>query len=267
MEGLEDCMQWSKHVTGYEVLDDGVRAIFADGGKSDIGSMLIAGDGVRSAVAQQLSAGKLKVYDTGTNLIHGSAPTSAFKGMGEGVFALHDDSRPDGRVFLITNVRPEDMDDPTIEFGWTMGGQPGVIEAPNNDLSIIGQPAADIAKSLTSQWHPKFRPMFEQMNSAEAGFWKVTCSSPVAIAEWKNEPRVTLIGDSVHSMTPAGGIGADTAMRDSALLGRLLGEAGGYKEGVTEAYEREMRVYGLEAVKMSYETARKMIRINDLTAM
>ena len=73
--------------------------------------------------------------------------------------------------------------------------------------------------------------------------------------EWPNDPRVTLIGDAVHSMTPAAGIGANTAVRDSALLGRLLREAGGYKPGVTAAYEKEMRVYGSEAVHESYSTA------------
>ena len=60
----------------------------------------------------------------------------------------------------------------------------------------------------------------------------------------------------MHSMTPAGGIGANTAVRDSALLGRLLAaEAGGCENGVTAAYEREMRVYASEAVKASYGQA------------
>ena len=44
-------------------------------------------------------------------------------------------------------------------------------------------------------------------------------------------------------------------MRDSALLGRLLGEAGGYADGVTKAYEKEMRVYASEAVAHSYGQA------------
>jgi 2-polyprenyl-6-methoxyphenol hydroxylase-like FAD-dependent oxidoreductase len=93
------------------------------------------------------------------------------------------------------------------------------------------------------------------MDENEAAFWKITCSSPEGVPEWPNDPRVTLIGDAVHAMTPAGGNGANTATRDSALLGRLLAEAGGYKEGVTEAYEKEMRVYASQAVKQSYAQA------------
>ncbi|KAK0643181.1 hypothetical protein B0T16DRAFT_429900 [Cercophora newfieldiana] len=254
-EGCEDNIEWSKNVTGYELTGDGVRAIFSDGTKSEEGSLLVGGEGIYSKVARQLSGGKLKVYDTGARGIHGQAPSTAFKGLGEGVFRLRDDTRPDGAIFIITNIRPGDKDDPNVEFGWTMGGQPGVIRAPNDDYSIVGKEAAKIAKDLTKNWHPRFKPLFDQMDEANAAFWKITCSTPSGVPEWPNEPRVTVIGDAVHSMTPAGGIGANTAVRDSALLGRLLREAGGYAPGVTAEYEKEMRVYGSEAVHQSYSTA------------
>jgi 2-polyprenyl-6-methoxyphenol hydroxylase-like FAD-dependent oxidoreductase len=254
-EGCEEHIEWSKEVTGYELTDDGVRATFADGTKSVEGSLLVGGEGIRSRVAQQLSGGKLKVYDTGARGIHGQAPTTAFKGLGEGVFILRDETRPNGTVNIVTNVRPEDMDDPNIHFGWTMMGQPGVISPPNENYTIVGKPAADIAKSLTKDWHPRFKPLLDHMNEPEAAFWKITCSTPSGVPEWPNEPRVTVIGDAAHSMTPAGGIGANTAVRDSALLGRLLREAGGYQPGVTAAYEKEMRVYGSEAVHQSYSSA------------
>ncbi|KAK3986998.1 hypothetical protein QBC44DRAFT_332314 [Cladorrhinum sp. PSN332] len=258
-EGLGGDIEWGKQVVGYEKNDDsgeeGVRAVFADGTKSSWGSMLIGGEGIYSKVAKQLSGGKLKVYDTGARGIHGQAPTTAFKGLGEGVFRLKDETNEHGSTFLITNVRPGDMDDPSVQFGWTMGGEPGVIRAPNDDYSIVGKTAADMAKDLTKNWHAKFRPLFDEMSVADAAFWKITCSTPSGVPEWPNDPRVTVIGDAVHSMTPAGGIGANTAVRDSALLGRLLREAGGYQPGVTAAYEKQMRVYASEAVHQSYSTA------------
>ncbi len=254
-EGCEEHIEWSKHVTGYELTGDGVKAIFADGTKSLEGSMLVGGEGIYSKIARQVSGGKLKVYDTGARGIHGQAPSRAFKSLGEGVFRFRDGTRPDGAVFAITNVRPGDMDDPDIQFGWTMGGQPGVIHAPNDDYTIVGKQAADIAKSLTKNWHPRFKSLFDEMNESEAAFWKITCSTPSGVPEWPNEPRVTVIGDAAHSMTPAGGTGANTAVRDSALLGRLLREAGGYQPGVTAAYEKEMRVYASEAVYQSYSNA------------
>ena len=262
MSGCESFIHWSHRVTSYELTSSGVRAVFADGSKSVEGEMLVGGEGIYSKVAKQLSQGRLKVYDTGARGIHGQAPTTAFKGLGEGVWRLTDDSNPNGRVFLITNVRPGDMDNPNVQFGWTMGAQPGVIRAPNDDYSMIGTPAAEIAKALTANWHPRLKPLFEEMAESEAAFWKITCSTPTGVPEWRNEPRVTVIGDAAHSMTPAGGIGANTAVRDSALLGRLLTEAGGYKSGVTAAYEREMRVYASEAVKASYGMAKAQFGIS-----
>ncbi|KAF2819256.1 FAD/NAD(P)-binding domain-containing protein [Ophiobolus disseminans] len=255
MEGCEENVRWSSHIKGYESNSEGVRAIFADGSKSEEGSMLIGGEGIKSAVAKQLTNGAIKVYDMGSRGIHGQAPTTAFKGLGEGVFRITDDSQPNGKVFLMTNVRTQDKDNPDIVFGWTMGGAPGVINAPNDNYTITGKVAADIAKDLTKNWHPRLQPLFEHMQENEAAFWKITCSNPEGVPEWTNEPRVTLIGDAVHAMTPAGGNGANTAVRDAALLGKLLAEAGGYQGGVTAQYEREMRVYGSEAVKQSYAHA------------
>ncbi|EAT76192.1 hypothetical protein HBH56_247920 [Parastagonospora nodorum] len=256
MEGCEDHIRWSSHIKGYEKTDEGVRAVFADGSKSEEGSMLIGGEGIKSAVAKQLTNGAIKVYDLGSRGIHGQAPTSAFKDLGEGVFRMVDEkSKPGGKVFLITNVRAQDKDNPDVIFGWTLGGSPGMVKAPNDNYTITGKPAADIAKALTKNWHPRVKPLFDNMQESEAAFWKITCSSPDGVPEWPSDPRVTVVGDAVHAMTPAGGNGANTAVRDAALLGRLLAESGGYKAGLTEAYEKEMRVYASEAVKQSYAQA------------
>ncbi|KAI0870137.1 hypothetical protein GGS24DRAFT_123341 [Hypoxylon argillaceum] len=261
LSGCEEFVDWGHQVVGYESTASGVRAIFADGSKSIEGELLVGGEGLYSRVAEQLSGGKLKVYDTGARGIHGQAPSTAFKGLGEGVWRIADNSRTDGRVFIITNIRPGERDDPNVVFGWTMGAQPGVIRPPNDDYTITGATAANIAKDITKDWHPRLRPLFEQMVDSEAAFWKITCSTPSGVPEWPNDPRVTVIGDAVHSMTPAGGIGANTAVRDSALLGKLLAEAGGFSDGVTAAYEKEMRVYGSEAVATSYGLARSQFGI------
>jgi 2-polyprenyl-6-methoxyphenol hydroxylase-like FAD-dependent oxidoreductase len=263
LDGLEDNVRWGHQVKSYEKTSDGVRLVFADGSKSEEGSMLIGGEGHKSEVARQLTNGAIKVYDLGARGIHGQAPTTAFKGLGEGVFVMMDDKTQanGGKVFLITNVRANDMDNPDVNFGWTMGGSPGVLKAPNDDDTITGPLAAQIAKSLTSHWHERVKPLFDNMIESEAAFWKITCSSPEGVPEWPNDSRVTLVGDAVHAMTPAGGNGANTAVRDSALLGRLIAEAwergdADHWAGVTEAYEQEMRVYGSEAVKASYEQAK-----------
>lgn len=127
LEGCEPYVKFGHQVTGYELTANGVKAVFKDGSKSEEGDMLVAGEGIYSKVAKQVSDGKLKTFDTGARGIHGQAPTTAFKQLGEGVWRLLDESNPDGKVFAITNVRPGDMDDPNIEFGWTMGDHKKIL--------------------------------------------------------------------------------------------------------------------------------------------
>jgi 2-polyprenyl-6-methoxyphenol hydroxylase-like FAD-dependent oxidoreductase len=261
-EGIEESTVFGAQVVGYALQEEGVVARFADGTTSPIGFLLVGADGVRSVITKQLTKGALKVYDTGARAIHGSSPIAAFEGLGTGVYSIRDDTREGGRIALITNtVRREK----TPSFGWVLVGSPGSFSAPNDDFSVTGKPAADLSRQLTARWHDRLRPIFEEQIDDEAVFLKMSTSSPDGVPEWDNEPRVTLIGDAVHAMTPAGGVGANTALRDAALLGRLIADAGGWKERLTAEYEREMRAYASPNVKMSFERASRMFTITELT--
>jgi 2-polyprenyl-6-methoxyphenol hydroxylase-like FAD-dependent oxidoreductase len=261
-EGIEEVTFFGTQVVGYTLQEDGVVARFADGTTSPLGLLLVGADGVRSVITKQLTKDALKVYDTGARVIHGSSPVSAFEGLGTGVFSIRDDTRESGRIALITNTVRKQQ---TASFGWVLVGSPGTFSAPNDDFSVTGKPAADLSRALTAGWHDRLRPIFEGQIDDEAAFLKMSTSSPDGVPEWNNEPRVTLIGDAVHAMTPAGGVGANTALKDAALLGRLLADAGDWKEGLTEKYEREMRVYASANVKMSFERASRLFAFTELT--
>lgn len=65
----------------------------------------------------------------------------------------------------------------------------------------------------------------------------------------------------------AGGVGANTALRDAELLGRLIRDrAVSVREAnsdVTERYEKEMRTYASQNVKDSFGFAAKQFGIPD----
>lgn len=252
LKGLEKNICWSHHITGYEKTVEGVRLTFADGSRSEEGSLLVGGEGVRSAVANQLSDGKLKKFDTGGRGIHGFTLPDAAKDIPPAVYRIIDNSHSNGRLFCLVGVAPN----ANKPLYWAIVAQQSIVDIPNNDYSISGKPAADVARALVKDWHPNLRPVFNQVIDEDAAFWKVTCSDPNGVAEWSNDPRVTVIGDAVHCMTPAGGNGANTAFRDSALLGRLLAEAGGWRDGVTADYEKGMKPYAGEQVAMNHEMAK-----------
>lgn len=73
---------------------------------------------------------------------------------------------------------------------------------------------------------------------------------------WQTCP-VTLVGDAIHCMIPAG-IGAAVALQDAGLLSDRLAEAIRGEKPILEAvaeYEGEMLKYGFEAVAASKHVA------------
>ena len=77
MRGCEEPVHWGKHVMGYELTRDGVRAMSPDGSKSVEGLMLVGWKGLRSGTPKQVSSGRLVVYDTEVRGIQGQASTTA----------------------------------------------------------------------------------------------------------------------------------------------------------------------------------------------
>jgi 2-polyprenyl-6-methoxyphenol hydroxylase-like FAD-dependent oxidoreductase len=261
-EGIEDVTVFGAQVVGYTREDDGVVARLADGTTSPTGCLLVGADGVRSAITKQLTNGALKVFDTDARMVHGCSPASAFDGLGPGVFSIRDTTSERGRIAMITNTLRRHQ---TASFGWVLVGSPGTFSAPSDDFSVSGKVAADLARALTAGWHDRLRPILEQQIDEEAAFLKMPTSSPDGVPEWKSDSRVTVMGDAVHAMTPAGGVGANTALKDAAVLGRLLHDAGGWREGVTREYEQEMRAYASANVKTSFDAASRMFAITELT--
>lgn len=263
-EGEEDVVSWGKQAIGYSETPFGVVLKFADGSESQEGSMIVAADGPTSAITKQLTDGKVRAYHTGARMIHGQTPSWAFKQLGEGVWSVRNESKQDGSTLgLITNVRPGSFDVDS-ELGWVFVGSPGTFSAPGDNLSIVGEAAANLSRDLTKDWHEKIKPIFEHQNDAEAAFLKMSTANPNGVPEWISHLRVTVMGDAVHCMTPAGGVGANTALRDAAFLGRLIRQAGGWQANITKEYEKEMREYASQAVKMSFESAAKQFNITEL---
>jgi 2-polyprenyl-6-methoxyphenol hydroxylase-like FAD-dependent oxidoreductase len=202
LRGIEEVTHFKKACIGYEVSSEGVTAKFADGTTSPEGSMLVGADGVYSKITKQLTDSKLKVYDTGARMIHGSSPRSVYEPLAKGRFAafsITDNSNENRKIAMITNVRDEPD---STHFGFVLVGGPGTFSAPNDDFSVTGQAAVDIAVDVTKDWAEGVRPILREQKVEDAAFLKMSTSSPDGVPEWSNEARVTIMGDAVHAMTP-----------------------------------------------------------------
>jgi 2-polyprenyl-6-methoxyphenol hydroxylase-like FAD-dependent oxidoreductase len=122
-----------------------------------------------------------------------------------------------------------------------------------------------LSAELIKTWHPDLRALHALAEVDETFGVRVRFSP--AVPPWPPS-RVTVLGDAIHAMSPARGSGANTALRDAALLARVLtpaargaaGPAGAVSARVRRGddvvaaigdYEQQMRAYGYAAVAES----------------
>jgi 2-polyprenyl-6-methoxyphenol hydroxylase-like FAD-dependent oxidoreductase len=109
------------------------------------------------------------------------------------------------------------------------------------------------AGRLVKAWHPTLRQIVAEADILATFSVGFRASEPVK--QWQ-ATNVTLLGDAIHTMPPFRGVGANTALRDSALLHHKLVDVATKEVPLVQAigeYEVAMLEYGFAAVKNSIE--------------
>jgi 2-polyprenyl-6-methoxyphenol hydroxylase-like FAD-dependent oxidoreductase len=114
-----------------------------------------------------------------------------------------------------------------------------------------GTALQELVGGRCDRWHPDVRRLVAATDAATIASFPFRTS--VRPEPWP-ATTVTLIGDAIHSMTPAGGVGANTALRDATTLCRALaavdrGQAS--LQNAIQRYEAGMLDYGFAAVRRS----------------
>jgi salicylate hydroxylase len=107
------------------------------------------------------------------------------------------------------------FDNTTSYVFWAYGAPRADLE-PGRPLEQLAPP--DLQRLVLDRirnWHPDYSVLV--CASDPSTFNVVSIKTSVPVAPWQSR-RITLIGDAIHSMTPYRGIGANTALRDAALL-------------------------------------------------
>jgi 2-polyprenyl-6-methoxyphenol hydroxylase-like FAD-dependent oxidoreductase len=236
----------------------GVRLYFADGEEAEA-DVLVGADGVNSAVRRQYLPAA-EPADSGTRCIYGKTPL----GPDAPLVARFSDGFTavvGGRLGMAVGVVR--FREPPQAFGlspvqdylmWALAGDRQAFGVPDRELTAL-DPAGLHALSarLIRTWHPDLRALQAQADVGETFAIRVRTSP--AVPAWPPS-RVTVLGDAIHAMSPARGSGANTALKDAALLSGLLGAAGAEGVDVVAAigdYERQLREYGYAAVAASAE--------------
>ena len=272
-KGLHEELQWGKTFTRYELEGDKVRAHFEDG-SSVLGTLLVGADGLRSPVRKQYLPNHKHVDVQGCS-IYGKTPLDyklleTFPGKALSWMTWIKDSTPpvqeiifgDTPVIAVVEAMkfPKDASRdyiPADYVYWAMIFHKRAL-APNDAIleQVLKRPAKDLALSLTSEWDPSLRRLFELQDESQTTAIRVISTDP-NIESWSPSAQVTLLGDAVHVMSPAGGVGAITALKDAASLVKVLVADGISSESIGE-YETAMKEYAAASLSRSIRGGEKL---------
>lgn len=255
LAGLDGAVHFGHTVTGYQVTDSGrVRVEFADGGH-DEGDLLVGTDGVGSAVRRRLLP-HATLQDLGLRCVYGrlTLPGAVPEALRHG-FNWVSDGAGFGAGFA--PVRFRSGQDGKADY--LMISLLARVERFGEDLfGLSAQDLWKIAAEATADWHPDLRDVFARAD--QESFFPIAIRAGRRVEAWESGP-VTLLGDAVHTMPPTGGVGANTALQDSATLAGELLEAARGEQSLREAvaaYERVMLPRGFDTVDSSLQMAARL---------
>ncbi|MEV0236509.1 FAD-dependent monooxygenase [Nonomuraea sp. NPDC050786] len=281
LAGLEDVVAFGKHFTHYRVGDDGrVTAYFSDGTTAS-GDVLVAADGVNSPVRRQ-HLPHARVVDTGLRQLYGKVPLTAQTRelFPDDMFAVFTPIvGPDGSF---VGVAPVEYPEPVRQAAARLAPEVGLRDTqdymtcsfgarrellpPDDELrAMSGAELRAMTLGMIDGWHPGVRAIIDHWDTST--IFPLTLRTSVPIEPWPTT-AITLLGDAIHAMSPAGGVGANTALRDASALAAALGAAAAGRPLVQALaeYEAAMVAYGFDAVRASAENGRRLLGQDPLPA-
>lgn len=269
LSGIEAHVHFGRAFAGYERGSSSsnggaLRARFEDGSVVEC-DVLVAADGVNSTVrAMRLS--DVVPLDTGSTCIYGKTLFAADTASRIApLFHAKTSVAFGDRLAVIVDpmrFRPRSSAVPVGDYlYWAMIGPNDRLNSDDDDAAALlsSDPrhrAHAIVLSRAADWHPGFRALFELAAPSDVAMLPIrTMTAPPT---WQTD-GVTVLGDAIHVMSPAGGLGANTALHDAATLAQKLGEASVHRTPVLAAvaeYEAAMREYAREAIQQSNDGAK-----------
>ncbi|WP_247256504.1 FAD-dependent monooxygenase [Pseudomonas moorei] len=205
--------------TGFEQDDSGVTVQFASTTNDAISlpievraDIVIAGDGIKSAIRNQLYPEKTEPHYSGITLWRGVTLMKPFK---EGGTILHIGAPSKGSLIVYPILDNADDSGLTL-VNWVVeqNGRPESMEDWNQEADI-----AEIAH-MFDECELDFINVGEMLrNAREVYLFPLVDHDP--LPQW-SFGRVTLMGDAAHAMYPRGGNGACQALVDARVIAEVL---------------------------------------------
>ena len=264
---LNESVHFNKEFTHYEQLAGGsVRAHFADGTQAS-GDVLVAADGVNSRIRQQFLP-EAAVVDTGVRCIYGKTllteatrpfvPDCLYNGFTAAVgfhftlaLGLVRFSQPPAEA--AARLAPGAQLHATNDYlMWSLNARRAHMHASDDELfRMDGSSLRQFVMGKIKRWHPNLRALIAASEPDEA--FPIAARVATSCDPWQST-SVTLLGDAIHAMSPAGGSGANMALLDAYRLCQALTSVTRGETALLPAmheYEARMLKEGFDAVHFS----------------
>jgi 2-polyprenyl-6-methoxyphenol hydroxylase-like FAD-dependent oxidoreductase len=270
LSGIQEHVSWGKEFKAYKITPTGVCVEFADGSFAE-GTILVGADGWNSGVRKQRLPNH-QVLDSSCRAIYGKTPLT------ENLISTVPEDSLHWMTFFVdqTNEHPVTLlleptrfkenefrsDLPKDYMYWVLASRKTYlpIEDDNVLLNLTAPDAAELSLQMAKEWHPSMKLVLDLQDRTQTSAVRIATINP-KIPAW--EPScVTLLGDSIHVMPPTAGVGANTALRDGAVLATLFAKEG-VSVDVVGKYEQAMRKYAQEMVESSYGPGKKLVGLPD----
>jgi 2-polyprenyl-6-methoxyphenol hydroxylase-like FAD-dependent oxidoreductase len=267
---IQDYVHWGVSAESYSEDTDGVTLHLADG-RSVRGDLLVIGNGIRSALRDQ------KLPDTRviSTVIKGIdlyarapftpellelIPEELHDSMcivvdGRGNRCLLGSFRPRNPIAAAgSSVAGVQLDDIAPYMMVSCSVLPGTVIPPAAEWTA--QTRAEIRASMASvvaDWHPAVAAIVAAVDPDS--IFSIAFSYLEPMDDWPAS-RVTVLGDAAHGMLPTLGMGANSAIRDAAVLADRLRDAAVGRATLTEAigaYEAEMRRFAYPLIPLTVD--------------
>lgn len=267
LTGIEDRVHFGKAVDCFEEQDDGTVTISFAGGGTATADILVAADGINSSVRQQRLP-LASPADTGTACIYGKTYLAPGSNIAETlrdgtsvIFAEDFAVIIDAMTFRFP-IAPAAALSPINDYiYWAIIGRRSRLGLGEESLQNAAAPTLlTSVKQISRLWAVGLRALFAESDANTISALPIR--SATGVETWTSS-RITFLGDAIHAMSPAGGVGANTALADAAALAHRLATIGSGHSGILEAitsYEKDMRLRANEAIAASIDGARSLLR-------
>ncbi|KAI2778465.1 FAD/NAD(P)-binding domain-containing protein [Daldinia loculata] len=268
---IGDAIEYGKDLESYELVQDYVRVKFVDG-SIVYGQLLIGSDGVKSRVRMQLQPYR-KLLDLDRWVLWGRTPIT--EGLKEKIlpdllsWCMYLDAENNVQTVVepmiwSRSARQESegrLPDFSDYIYWV------VCTAPFQYSDILPRTAEEkkaFLERAMETWHPALKLLFRSAAHDMSACIPILSSKPDIEVSTATSKRVLLIGDAAHPMSPMGGSGADTAIKDATDLARTIAEEGITDNSIT-GFQVRMEARAKEKIEHSFRGGQKFWRGGEWT--